>query len=268
MRIASGAPILGLLMTLCVVPAAHAQDQRLRVAFGPAAATGVGDGTLALTGSIGYRFSERFSFDVDLTTIDGAADRFSDREFGVGDAFAGTARTGDLMANLSPLFGGARPGGQGGRMFGGDWRALAGLGAGGFPRHLGGFRATADGRTTIGTAGFRYELPIQGGRLRPYVGGGLGLVRTEEIFRASAAGLSGTVSDALLRAGVTPPAGFSLGIDSLSESVSHVGVAVGAGVGASLRVFRELSVDIDTRYFRLAQGRNVARFGGGISYRF
>jgi hypothetical protein len=45
-------------------------------------------------------------------------------------------------------------------------------------------------------------------------------------------------------------------------------VAGSAGAGASLRLFRGLFVDVDARYFRLDRDRNLARLGGGVSYRF
>jgi hypothetical protein len=49
---------------------------------------------------------------------------------------------------------------------------------------------------------------------------------------------------------------------------SHTGPATGAGIGASIRVYKELSVDIDARYVRLDRDQNLGRFGGGVSYRF
>jgi opacity protein-like surface antigen len=235
MTIFTKAPIVALAAMLCLAPSwAQAQDERFRVSFGTAAATGAGDASLALSGTFGYRFSERFSFEVDLTGIDGAADRFQDRVFDADQAFQGVARMGELM------LGGAR--------FGVNDRRGPGMG---FPGNIGNLpgigtlRAITDGQTMIGTMGFRYEMPVQGGRLRPYVGGGIGLSRTSEEF-------SITRNDAELT----------------GDSVDHTGMAASAGVGASLRVFKELSVDMDARYFRLSRDRNVVRFGGGVSYRF
>lgn len=227
--------MVAMVAAICLAPSwAQAQGERFQVSFGPAAATGTGDASLALSGSFGYRFSERFSFEVDLTGIDGAADRFQDRVFDADQAFQGVARMGELM------LGGAR--------FGVNDRRGPGMG---YPGNIGNLpgigtlRAITDGQTVVGTMGFRYELPIQGGRLRPYVGGGIGLSRTSEDF-------SITRNDA----------------DLVSDSVEHTGMAASAGVGASLRVVKELSVDMGARYFRLSRDRNVVRFGGGVSYRF
>jgi len=266
------ASVITLLVVLGVVPAAQAQNERFKIALGPAATTDAGDANVALTASIGYRFSERFSFEVDLTGSDAPARQFSDREFSdTGSAFGGMTAGTMTSRNWAELFGSAggrqRPGGAGSR-FGADFLSLAGLGSGGSIMGLGGMRAITDGQMVIGTVGFRYDLPVQGGRLRPYAGVGLGLVRTKNSFNASGTGLNQLVSDAMTRAGVNAGAGFSMGGDSLSDSMSNTGMAASAGVGASLRVFRELSVDIDTRYFRLDGGRNTARFGGGLSYRF
>lgn len=175
----------------------------------------------------------------------------------------------DLMTNRSQFFGGS---GSGPRlpagMVGNEWRSLMGnLGSGGFAASLGGMSAIRDGQTMIGTVGFRYELPVQQGRLRPYVGGGLGLARTEENFKVSGRGLTQAFSDVMSRTGMTAGSG-SLDHYFLSDSVWHTGMAASAGIGASVRVFRELSVDIDARYFRLDRSRNVTRLGGGVSYRF
>src|SRR4051812_40243983 len=61
--------------------AVHAQDQRFQVSFAPAVATVGGDAELALQGSFGYRFSEHFWFEGDLTWFDAAAGGFRDRDF-------------------------------------------------------------------------------------------------------------------------------------------------------------------------------------------
>lgn len=263
-----------LMLALCLPAAAQAQtqDQRFKIAIGPAATTGSGDANVAVMASIGYRFSDRFSFEVDLTGIDASGRQFSDREFDRSRGGFGSAGTGRMSAsNWADLFGSSSgrqmPGGTGSR-FGADFLSLAGLGSGGSSMGVGGLRAITDGQTVIGTVGFRYDLPAQGGRLRPYVGAGLGMVRTENNFEVSGNGLSQVVSAAMTRAGVPAGSGFSMGRDSVSDSMSQTGMAASAGVGASLRVFRELSVDIDARYFRLDRGRNTARFGGGLSYRF
>lgn len=209
---------------------AAAQDERFRVAFGPAAATGAGDASLAIAGSFGYRFSERIAFEVELTGIGSPADRFSDHPILMDEGVQGMARLGNLMT-LGARFGAM------------SRRAPGGLGV--LPA-IGQLSAATDGSTVVGTMGFRYDLPVQGGRLSPYFGAGLGLARTHEDFSVTRTETSWAIAD----------------------SVSHTGIAMSAGVGASLRVYKTLSVDFDTRYFRLSRDRNVIRFGGGVSYRF
>ncbi|MSO82636.1 MAG: hypothetical protein EXQ53_05015 [Acidobacteria bacterium] len=54
----------------------------------------------------------------------------------------------------------------------------------------------------------------------------------------------------------------------IDRSTSSTGLATSAGVGASIRIFRQLSADLNARYFRLDRGRNLGRVGGGVSYRF
>ena len=75
-------PRLALVAGLVLLPTfASAQDQRFRVSFAPAVAATGGDAALALGGTIGYRFSERFWFEGDLSWLDAAAGGFRDRRF-------------------------------------------------------------------------------------------------------------------------------------------------------------------------------------------
>ena len=91
---------LALLAALFVPAQAHAQDQRLRVSFGGATTAGAIDSQPAIALSVGYRFSDRFSFDVEITGVDAAADRFSDFRFlGQSAAPAGVVRLGSMMAD-------------------------------------------------------------------------------------------------------------------------------------------------------------------------
>lgn len=235
MAFVTKAPLVALIALVTLLPSnAQAQNERLRVSFGPAAATGAGDANLALNGSFGYRFSERFWFEADVTAIDGPADRFGERLMQVDGRSIGTARVGDLIA-------------RGSRLFGGAGRPFAGPGSGGpIGPGFDSLPALTTGQTLVGTIGLRYELPIQGERFRPYLTGGLGLARTEEEF-------------ALMRFAST---------DRIDRSVSHTGIAASGGVGASLRMYRQLFADVDARYFRLARDRNMVRFGGGVSLRF
>lgn len=233
MTIVTKAPIVALAVLVTLLPsAAQAQDERLRVSFGTAAATGAGDAHLALNGSFGYRFSERFWFEADVMGIDGPADRFDERVLQVDGRTVGTARVGNMIARGSPFFGG--------RMAG---NARVG---GPFDSALGFVPGLTSGETLVGTIGLRYELPIQGDRFRPYLAGGIGLARTEQAFTVN-------------------PAALTVPVDALA---THTGVAAGGGLGASLRVYRQLFVDVDARYYRLSRERNLVRFGGGASLRF
>jgi opacity protein-like surface antigen len=244
-----------LLLTALILsqPPAYAQEQRLRVSFGSATTAGAVDSKMALAGSVGYRFTDRFSFDVEVIGTQSPVDRFTDLPFTFGIAGAsGLARFGDLMAGGRGRTGPSRPVGM--PIDFGAFRMPEGFDA----AMLSGLRGTTDGRTILATVGFRYELPIQGGRLKPYLNAGLGMARTDEEFTFR--GLAG-IPD-LSRMWRTP------GSAEISDSVSHTGLATSAGVGASLRVFKQLSVDIDARYFRLDRDRNLGLFGGGVSYRF
>jgi opacity protein-like surface antigen len=107
-------------------------------------------------------------------------------------------------------------------------------------------RTSADGYTFIATMGVRYEFPVQTARFRPYVSGGIGINNTDQEIRIEATPL-------------TPV---------LVDSLSHTGYAVSGGAGASIQLHRALWATVDAKYFRLSNGRNVMRFGGGVTVRF
>ena len=229
-------PMAALTTLLILVPAlAHAQDERVRVSFTPAVATVSGDAELALAGSFGYRFSEHFWFEGDLTWIDAAAGGFRDDRFEVEASEIALSGLGDVLTRRSGLFGNGRFGGRLGLppFFN-------------FPDNIGQYAATTDGRTIIGTLGIRYELPVQTERFRPYLAGGLGINNTEQEFDIERLVFSEDVDD----------------------SISDTGFAFSAGAGASVRLVSSLWADVDARYFRLSRDRNVMRLGGGVSFRF
>ena len=239
------------LLVLLVTPTlAHAQNQRLRVSFGGATTAGALDGQPAVTASVGYRFATRLSFDVELTAVDDSAGRFPGGPFlGGAMAPAGVIRFGsmtggrqqDVFAQVPNL--GTSPS-----------RPLTGPSL-----DPGNIRTTHDGSTALTTMGIRYELPTQVSRFTPYVCGGLGIARTEDSFTA------------LVSAATSPRPGPGAAMPSnagFNRSTSHTGLAATAGVGASVRIFRQLSADLDMRYVRLDRGRTLGRFGGGVSYRF
>jgi hypothetical protein len=181
---------------------------------------------------------ERFSFEVDFTATESSGGDFV-RPLATVAGFGDRAVRGGLVTR-------DRPGPQGGLL--GPMRQQVSERIAIFPPVS---PASRNGDIALITAGFRYELPVQGGRLRPYIGGGLGIARTSEEF---------AVVRPLLRPGA--------GGESLGESIVRTGVAGSAGAGASLRVFRGLFVDVDARYFRLDRDRDLTRLGGGVSYRF
>ena len=146
---------------------AQAQDQRFRVSFAPAVATVGGDAELALAGTFGYRFSEHFSFEGDLTWIDAAAGGFRDRNFEF-DGITNASDLGDRLRGRAGIFGGGLPGGI-------RFPNLPGV-----PIDIGVLGASADGSTMVGTLGIRYELPVQTERFRPYIAGGLGINHTDQ----------------------------------------------------------------------------------------
>jgi opacity protein-like surface antigen len=212
---------------------AQAQDQRFRVSFAPAVATVGGDAELALGGTVGYRFSEHFSFEGDLTWIDAAAGGFRDRTFEI-DGITNASDLGDRLRGRAGIFGGGFPGGI-------RFPSLPGI-----PIDIGRLGASADGSTMVGTLGIRYELPVQTERFRPYVAGGLGINHTDQEFELD-------------------PTAFTPAFD---ESTSHTGYAFNAGAGASVRLAGQLWADVDARYLRLSRDRDIMRLGGGVSFRF
>lgn len=226
------------LAALFVIPGtAQAQDQRLRVSFAPAVATVSDDAEVALGGSFGYRFSERFWFEGDLTWIDAGAAGIRNRIVEFDPRAANTMGIVDIVRNRAGLGGGtvrsspAFPG-------------LPGLPP--IPIDIGQLRATIDGSTLIGTMGVRYEFPTQVERFRPYVAGGLGINNTDQRLRLEATRF-------------TP---------AIDQSTSHTGYAFSAGGGASVRLVSQLWADVDAKYFRLSRDRNIMRLGGGVSFRF
>jgi len=234
-RIQIPAPLVALTAFILLAPVlAQAQDQRFRASFAPAVATVGGDAELALQGTFGYRFSEHFWFEGDLTWIDAAAGGFQNF------AFDGrVANAGDLgmVRRQTGTFGRGLPGGI-------MVPILPNFPNG--PIEIGLLRASAGGSTMIGTLGIRYELPVQTERFRPYVAGGLGINNTDQRFEFNATA-------------------FTPAIDA---SASHTGPAFNAGAGASVRLAGQFWGDVDARYFRLSRDREIMRLGGGVSFRF
>ena len=216
------------------IASAQGDDQRLRVSFAPAAATVSGDAELALSGSVAYRFSQHLWFEGEITWIDAAAGGFLGRQFAFDTDGIGTGAVTEAVRHRAEMFGGRR--------------FPNGIQLPDFPNvpDLPAIRTSTDGSTMIGTIGLRYELPVQTARFRPYVGGGLGINNTDQELHFE-------------RSSTTEP---------FDGKVSHTGYAFSAGAGSSIRILPNLWADVDAKYFRLSQDRNIMRLGGGISVRF
>ena len=74
-----------------------------------------GDAELALGGTVGYRFSEHFWFEGDLTWIDAAAGGFRDRNFEFDGSVTNASDLGNMVRRRAGIFGGGLPGGIGSR---------------------------------------------------------------------------------------------------------------------------------------------------------
>ena len=229
--------LLAVAIVLGVSTAARADEPKVRISFGAGVTAGAIDGSAAFTASAGYRFADHMSFEVEAAYVDSPADQFANRFVTFGDTGAGAvARVGNLMAN--------QRGGQFGQRVNIALPVEPAL------------RVNNDGNTLLTTMGFRYELPSQDTRFRPYVSGGMGVSRTDEHFNIAIA------------ATTQGRPGTPTSTNTVAQQTSHTGLLASAGAGASIRLVKQLSVDVDARYYRLDRARNLGRFGGGFSYRF
>lgn len=232
------------LFAAALVPAgAYAQEGRVTLSFTPAVATSSGDSELAMAGTIGYRVTEHFSFEGDVTWIDAAAGGFRNREFRMDGGVTASALNG-MLQNLGMMFG------VGGR----NQMPVFTTGRNNtfnFPMNVnlptvGNYSASTNGTTWIGTMGARYEPTVQTARFRPYVSGGIGINHTDEKFRVAQTAMT----------------------SAIDQSVSHSGMAFSAGGGATIKLVNALWVGADAKYFMLSRDRNLMRFGGGVTLKF
>ncbi|MGH9386768.1 MAG: outer membrane beta-barrel protein [Vicinamibacterales bacterium] len=244
-------PFLAVLLSVFLTPPAFAQstDDRIRISFGGAMTAGAIDGEGAFAISAGYRFLDHFSFEVEVTAADEPAGGFANPFFGP------TSTVGTLVTGSGSVTNVGRTDSV--RSLPAVIRSLPNVR---LPPPIG-LVVDLEGSTVLATAGFRYEMPVQGTRFRPYLSGGIGVARTESSFErpdASGGNVSAIPSAAVVFAS------FPL----IDLDTAHTGLVGSAGLGATLRVFRGLSVDLNARYFRLDRSRNLGSFGGGVSYRF
>ena len=239
MKLFTRSAVTALVLAAISVPAAaQAQEERITITFTPAFATVGGDTEAAFSGSVGYRFTDHWSFEGDFTWMDAAAGGIRDRRF----AFDSRGFTTGTLIDLLPRgFGPGNDGRQPPISIGNVSPALIrSIG-------MGDFSASTDGQTMIGTLGVRFEPTVQTARFRPYVSGGIGLNHTEQEFDLEFATAATTLYD---------------------ESISHSGFAFSAGGGANIRLFSSVWANADAKYFRLSRDRNVMRLGGGVAFKF
>ena len=243
---------------------AQSDDKRIRVSFGPGLTAGAVDGELSLSASAGYRFTERVSFETEFTWADEAANQFNNRVFPLTNGLDFTrSRAGGSPATIPDILRGIQiPG-----IFpGGSVPPSLNTGFTAFPIPIEGF---SEGSTILMSAGFRYEIPVQGNRFRPYLNAGIGFSRTEQKFSiAFASSGSGTVTIEPNRVTVTSSSTSSTRSQEFEQDFTHTGIMGTGGVGASVRAFKELWLDLNVRFFLLDRDRQMGTFGGGVSYRF
>lgn len=232
-------PVIFLAASAAIVFApgtARAQEPKVRVSVGAGVTAGAIDGEPALQISAGYRFSNRFSFEAEVTGADSSASGFNILQTSLGNGVPSTSVRGGNITSV-----------------GRSGTVLPNIGITTFPALP--YRIANDGSTVLTTVGFRYHVPSSDARFRPYVSGGLGVSITDQNFS-----LAAVTTDAR---NVT-----SVSTNFIDVSNDHTGMAASAGVGASVRVFKQLSVGVDARYYRLDRSRNLGTFGGSISYGF
>ena len=115
--------------------------------------------------------------------------------------------------------------------------------------------SAGDGRATVFTTNVRIELPPIATRFLPYVVGGGGIANIKDNFTVTLP---------------VPVPGIPVVIQPQAITQSSTSVALTMGGGASILMTGHVAVDVDLRYLRLIESRdlNVGRFGIGLSYRF
>lgn len=233
---------LAALFALSVPAAAFAQDGRLTLSFTPSVATSSRDAQLAVAATAGYRVTEHFSFEGDVTWIDAAAGGFRNRRFDV-DPRVSASSLNTMLQNFGTMSGGGRN-----QRPGIDISRIPNLAnMANMPGRPGEqYAARTNGSTWIGTMGARYEPTVQTARFRPYLSGGIGINYTGEQL-------------SLARTATMP---------AIHESASHSGMAFSAGGGANIKLVNALWLGADAKYFRLSRNRDLMRFGGRVTLKF
>jgi opacity protein-like surface antigen len=259
----------GALLSLCLVTPVRAEEGgvpkegRLRLSGSFAGTAGQWGSEAAYGASLGYRFSRRFAMDVELTGIPDAAGSLG-RIGGMGDGRATPTRmVGPSRGPMAPGTGRQPTTGRlpvTGRV---PTPAVTGFGR-------------AESEALLGTANLRAEFRADNERVRPYLTGGFGIARVESEVEAFEVSETPANVDPRQR---PDGRGFFVGpgdgVNGVPVPLGRAGLqtqtdlALVVGGGLSVRLVKGLFVDADARFFRLLDpGRNVGRFGGGLSYRF
>jgi opacity protein-like surface antigen len=257
--------VRGVLLGLCFVTPVHAEggavakEGWLRLSGSFAGTAGQLGSEAAFGASVGYRLSRRFAVDVELTGIPDAGPSLGRVEGSGGRAVTPRA----VVTSRVPM----APGGgrQPTRTNLPASVVVAAPAFGGFGR--------AESEALLGTANLRAEFRADNERVRPYLTGGFGLARLESELQTLEVAAPVQVDPRQRDGG----RGFVVGAGDQpntatvgrSGTQARTDLALVAGAGLSVRLVKGLFVDADARYFRLLDpGRNVGRFGGGLSYRF
>lgn len=171
----------------------------------------------------------------------------------------------------SPAFGG-----------GVTWRFNRALGLGVELSHLPGLepqfahiyccgRGEDETRATVFSTNVRLEIPTVSRRVIPFVIAGGGVAGITESYDVWYAALANTIDRGAVRTGQIRLMAPSTILPGPSEvEVTSTSMALTLGGGASLMLTDRFAVDIDLRVLHLMrdEGRNIGRFGAGLSYRF
>ncbi len=260
----------GVLLGLCFVASVRAEEGgaakegRLRLSGSFAGTAGQLGSEAAYGASLGYRFTRRLAIDVELTGIPEASGLFGRPS---DDGRAVVART--VVTSRGP----SGPG-TGRQPVRGNVPNMPGTLPVATPPTVSGL-GRAESEVFLGTANLRAEFRADSERVRPYLTGGFGLARVEsEIEALDATPARVDVAPGQRDGGrgfVFGPTG-GVAVPALlvrPGQQTRTDLALVVGGGLSVRLVKGLFVDADARYFRLMDpGRNVGRFGGGLSYRF
>jgi opacity protein-like surface antigen len=117
-------------------------------------------------------------------------------------------------------------------------------------------------RATVFTTNVRLEIPTTSRRVIPFVVAGGGVAGVTQSYRVFYAQLAQGVDLAALGLSILP------GPSEVENTSTNMALTLGGG--ASVLVTGRFAVDADLRVLHVTgnDGRNIGRFGAGVSYRF